>query len=204
MAPYKHRIISLLIIILMSFSLYAQDSKIRGGEVMSLWQIDHLIELTDYSTALQQLSLYIKKYPDQFDKAQKRVSKILKARSAYNNQAIELAEKMRLSAEGENLTDEEINELDVQKMDIIVALEKSEENPPLEEVNLTNDARRTVRLSYYINKSNIIVNQGSSLVASGNLDSKDNYTGAIEKFKEGLTLKTNDSDIVFNGDEEIC
>lgn len=170
---------------------------------MSLWQIDHLIELTDYSTALQQLSLYIKKYPDQFDKAQKRVSKILKARSAYNNQAIELAEKMRLSAEGENLTDEEINELDVQKMDIIVALEKSEENPPLEEVNLTNDARRTVRLSYYINRSNIIVNQGSSLVASGNLDSKDNYTGAIEKFKEGLTLKTNDSDIVFNGDEEI-
>ena len=163
-----------------------------------MWQIDHLIELTDYSTALQQLSLYIKKYPDQFDKAQKRVSKILKARSAYNNQAIELAEKMRLSAEGENLTDEEINELDVQKMDIIVALEKSEENPPLEEVNLTNDARRTVRLSYYINRSNIIVNQGSSLVASGNLDSKDNYTGAIEKFKEGLTLKTNDSDNTFS------
>ena len=168
---------------------------------MSLSAIDHLIELKEYSMALEQIALYIQKYPDQFDKAQKRVVRVLKARKSFNEKATELAEKMRRSAEGAD--SENVDALDSEKMDIIVALESSERNPALEESELTNDARRTVRLSYYINRSNAIMNQGCSIVEATTLDSNEGYDEAVVKFREGLSLKTNDSDIVFQGDKEI-
>jgi len=189
----------------LSVPVFSQETNTFGSdkEVMSLGYIDHLISLHEYSQALEQLSLYIQKFPDQFDKAQKRISKILKERNSFNRQAEQLAQKMKQSAESQNLTDEQADELDTQKMDIILALEGSEQNPAQEEIDLTNDARRTVRLSYYINRSNMIVNQGTALIASGTQDSQKNYEDAFEKFKEGLTLKTNDSDVVYNGQEEI-
>ncbi len=197
------RVVAVIYFSLGLLSLYAQSPDTRERKVISLSQIDHLIELKDYTSALSELSLYIKVHPDQFDKAQKRIAKIMRARTKFNLQAVQLAEKMRISAEGNNLTDEEINELDVQKMDIIFAMEKSEENPAQEEIDLTNDARRTIKLSFYINRSNIIVNQGSSLVTNAAADNPENYLKAVEKFKEGLNLKTNDSDIVFQGEDEI-
>ncbi len=204
MFELRRKVFSVLFILFCSaFMLQSQEVPEEDTEVMSLGGIDHLISISEYSQALEQLSLYIQKYPEQFDKAQKRISKILKYRNAFNLQAGELAQKMRQSAEAQNLTDEQADELDAQKMDIILALENSEKNPAQEETDLTNDARRTVRLSYYINRSNMIVNQGTALINEADSASSENYGLAFDKFREGINLKTNDSDVVYNGQEEI-
>ena len=188
--------------IIAGISIFSLFACLAFCDVMSLSEIDALIAQNDYSAALEQLSLYIQKYPEQFDKAQKRVSKIIKERRNFNLKALDLAQKMEISAT-EELTDEQSDALDSQKMDIIVALENAEKNPAQEAVDLTNDARRTIRLSYYINRSNMIVGQGTSLISGGTLGQSENYKKAVSKFEEGLSLKTKDSDIIFEGDKEI-
>lgn len=176
-----------------------------GGEetVLSLSEIDLLIKKSEYSAALKAISDCIQKNPGQFDQLQKRVSQIMKARKAFNGQAFELAENMRQSSEIQNLTETQSDAMDNEKLDMILSLEKMEQNPPAEQVEFTNDARRTIRLSYYINRSNSILAQGAALVEGGNLDSFENYLLAVEKNLEGLRLKTKDSDVVFEGEREV-
>lgn len=199
----KKKFAVIFIFSLFSFCFFAQEKPAEEKTVMTLSEIDALIEQNEYSSALEQLSFYIQKYPSQFDKAQKRISKIMKDRRSFNQKAFELAQKMKQST-SEQLSDEQNDSLDSQKMEIIVSLEKAEKNPSKEAVELTNDARRTIRLSYYINRSNAIMAQGSSMVAGGSLNSAENYSLAASKFAEGLSLKTKDSDVVFEGEKEIA
>ena len=199
----KKKFAVILIFSLFSFCFFAQENGAEEKTVMTLSEIDSLIARNEYSAALEELSFYIQKYPLQFDKAQKRISKIMKERNAFNQKALELAQKMKQSA-GEQLNDEQNDNLDSQKMELIVALENAEENPAKEAVDLTNDARRTIRLSYYLNRSNAIISQGTAMVAGGSLESAQNYSLAARKFAEGLSLKTKDSDVVFEGEKEIA
>lgn len=199
----KKKFAVIFIFSLFSFSFFAQEKLSEEKTVMTLSEIDSLIDRNEYSAALQELSFYIQKYPAQFDKAQKRISKIIKDRNAFNQKALELAQKMKQSA-SEQLSDEQNDNLDSQKMELIVALENAEQNPAKEAVELTNDARRTIRLSYYLNRSNAIISQGSSFVESGLLETAENYSLAAKKFAEGLSLKTKDSDVVFEGEKEIA
>ena len=145
----KKKFAVILIFSLFSFCFFAQENGAEEKTVMTLSEIDSLIARNEYSAALEELSFYIQKYPLQFDKAQKRISKIMKERNAFNQKALELAQKMKQSA-SEQLNDEQNDNLDSQKMELIVALENAEENPAKEAVDLTNDARRTIRLSYYL------------------------------------------------------
>ncbi len=197
----KKKFAVILIFSLFSFCFFAQEN-VAEKKVMTLSEIDALIARNEYSSALEELSFYIQKYPQQFDKAQKRISKIMKDRNAFNQKAFELAQKMKQSA-SEQLSDEQNDALDSQKMEIIVSLENAETNPSKEAVELTNDARRTIRLSYYINRSNAIILQGSAMVAGASLEESENYFKAAKKFEEGLFLKTKDSDVVFDGEKEI-
>ncbi len=197
----KKKFAVILIFSLFSFCFFAQEN-VAEKKVMTLSEIDALIARNEYSSALEELSFYIQKYPQQFDKAQKRISKIMKDRNAFNQKAFELAQKMKQSA-SEQLSDEQNDALDSQKMEIIVSLENAETNPSKEAVELANDARRTIRLSYYINRSNAIILQGSAMVAGASLEESENYFKAAKKFEEGLFLKTKDSDVVFDGEKEI-
>jgi len=160
---------------------------------MSLSKIDDLIDAKDYTSALKELAKYIDAKPDEFDDAQKRVKKILKYRNIYNNNAGKLVQKMG----DENSSDDE-------KMDIILGMEKSEQNRGAEAVALTNDARRSVALQYYINRSNRIMKQCSDLVAEGTGDST-KYGEAVVVVRDCLppALKTADSDIIYYEGQEI-
>ncbi len=166
---------------------------------MSLRQIDLLIDKADYSSALAALSDYIKENPDGFDKAQRRIKFIMAKRAEFNAKAEELAKKMGIESQSET----EENRLDEEKMNIINALEDFETNRPAEEVALTNDARRTVRLSYYINKSNLLMRQGGAKVSGASLLDVSPYVEASAQFSKGLTLKTADSDLIYEGETEI-
>ena len=205
----KNRAFSAVIFLFLAvFPAFSQETEVSASgkteqTVMSLSQIDDLIEKKEYSKALEQLSLYIKIHPEQFDKSQKRISRILNARDGFNTLAKELSGKMQQSENLDESSAALADELDTQKMDIIVTLEKSEQNPPPEIVALTNDARRTVRLSYYINRSNLIISQGVAMINGARDNEADPYSSAAEKFKEALSLKTNDSDVVFEGEKEI-
>lgn len=197
---YKKKITSFFIIFLFCFSVVFGQS---DNEVMTLEQIDSLIESKDFTSALRELSLYIKVYPNQFDKAQKRISKVMQHREYYNLRAFALSDLMRQSEDVDNVDDINQNELDNKKMEIILALEKSENNFSPEHIAFTNDARRTVRLSYYINRSNAIIAQGEKFVLESNLSDYKSFLLASEKFKEGISIKTYDSDVYYEGDNEI-
>ncbi len=161
--------------------------------MLSLSKIDDIIDQKDYTTALKELAEYIKAYPEDFDDAQSRVRKIIRYRNIYNENASKLVEKMA----SENSSDDE-------KMDIILGMEKSEQNRGAEAVALTNDARRSVALQYYINRSNRIMRECSELVGKGSED-YGNYGKAGTVVKECLppALKTADSDIIYYEGEEI-
>ena len=191
---------------LFAFPFFSQENislqkPVLEKKVLSLSEIDLLIKKNEYSSALEALSLFIKRNPEQFDRAQKRISQIMKKRLDFNAQAFVLAEKMQESA---GLSDLQADALDSKKMDIIVSLEKMEQNPPKEAVDFTNDARRTIRLSYYINRSNSILAQSAEFVENAGFDSSENYFLAAQKSSEALSLKTKDSDAVFEGEKEIA
>lgn len=189
--------------IVLPYNICADETS-GSDNAETLAQIDVLIDGRNYTKALEALSVYIQEHPEQFDKAQRRVSRIMKERTSFNNQAAELADKMRQSSENAEGERGSNDDLDSQKMDIILSLEKSEVNPAREAVDLTNDARRTVRLSYYINRLNFIVAQGSALLNAGTNENQESYVAAFKKFQEGLALKTSESDVYFDGQREIA
>ena len=115
---YKKKITSFFIIFLFCFSVVFGQS---DNEVMTLEQIDSLIESKDFTSALRELSLYIKVYPNQFDKAQKRISKVMQHREYYNLRAFALSDLMRQSEDVDNVDDINQNELDNKKMEIITS-----------------------------------------------------------------------------------
>lgn len=87
---------------LFAFPLFSQENtslqeSVLEKKVLSLSEIDLLIKKNEYSSALEALSVFIKKNPEQFDRAQKRISQIMKKRLDFNAQAFVLAEKMRES-----------------------------------------------------------------------------------------------------------
>ena len=73
-----------------SFGVGADDT-----EVVDLKAIDAKIKETDYNQALLMLEAYIKRSPDKFDAAQKRIRKIMKAREEYASLSKELIDVIR-------------------------------------------------------------------------------------------------------------
>ncbi|MBP5283469.1 MAG: hypothetical protein J6Y93_02250, partial [Treponema sp.] len=118
---------------------------------------------------------------------------IIGFRSIYNSNASSLVDRMA----DENSSDDD-------KMDIIIAMEKSEQNRGEEATSLTNDARRTVAMQFYINRLNKIMAQCCELVEQGKTDST-KYAQALELVKDCLppVLKTSESDIIYHGETEI-
>ncbi len=185
------RLLSFLILIYLSLflsvcNLYAEDT------ALSLKEIDLLITNTEYTKALENLTLYLKQNPDDFDNAQKRIKKIIKARLDFNLKAKKLVSMMDDTSDDEDA----LLSMDDDKMQIITMLESSEVDMSDVESAFTNDARRSIRLVYYKNKINQIIASGNMLYSQ-----KQFYKG-LEKLEEGLTLKKSNSDVIFDGPEE--
>ena len=65
--------------------LYGADS--ADTDFQTLGQIDSIIKRTEYDTALFELNKYLKSHPEQFDRVQQRIKKILRARNLYSGLA---------------------------------------------------------------------------------------------------------------------
>lgn len=166
---------------------------------MSLREIDALIEKKEYNVALEELSHFIKAHPLQFDDAQKRIRLIMKERARFNADASQLISRMAEQASSDEPTSEE---KEAEKVRIINEMERSERHRSQESVALTNDARRTVALQYYIARANEIMRAGSALVASGATNESD-YARAATAFLECASLKPAVSDVIYTGEQVI-
>ncbi|MDY2842735.1 MAG: hypothetical protein SOT81_01940, partial [Treponema sp.] len=161
------------------FSASPASSSSRRNS-MTLSQIDNLIENLDYNAALLELASYMNENPDDFDRAQKRVLKILQARKNYNKKASELVELIGSDSGKKS-----------EKLERIRELEKAEGDATENYIDFTNLARRTVTLGELLVIYNKIMKEGVSLVHD------EKYPEAAKKFEEGFELKNEKSDVVF-------
>lgn len=184
---FRNRFFSgMIILFLLNFPGFSQeqvqpqDLSAHETKNLSLKEIDRMIEATDYNTALQCLTEYIKIHPEDFDRAQKRVAKVLKARETYNQTAAKLVDMIKTEGGDQ-----------IEKLEKITALEKSELNPTKTVSEFTGLARRTVTLGDVLISYNRIMHQGIRLIESGK------YAEAAAKFEEGFMIKNELSDVVF-------
>ena len=146
----------------------------------SLSKIDKLIENLDYNAAIDSLASYMAENPDDFDRAQKRVMKILEARKNYNKKASSLVDLIETGSGKKT-----------EKLEKIRELEKREGDATENYVEFTNLARRTVTLGELFVIYNKIMKEGVSFVHN------EKYIDAAQKFEEGFELKNEKSDVVF-------
>lgn len=161
------------------FPLFPQ--KAEGGSVLSLQQIDLLINTAAYNEALEELTKYLEAYPEDFDRAQKRISRIMEMREVYNSEAEKLVDIIKNGDESKN-----------EKLMKIVELESSEQEPTLTVIDFTNLARRTVTMGEILTQYNRIMREGLALVR------EESYASAAVKFEEGFSIASESSDKVYD------
>ncbi|QTQ16084.1 hypothetical protein [Treponema parvum] len=149
-----------------SFGVGADDT-----EVVDLKAIDAKIKETDYNQALLMLEAYIKRSPDKFDAAQKRIRKIMKAREEYASLSKELIDVIRNEPENNQ-----------KKLDIIARLEALEKSPTAEALAFISQAKIAAQFTYYRSVFNNLMEIGSALVA------EEKYVEAVNKIREGFYL----------------
>ena len=157
-----------------------------ASEVLSLKQIDSLIEEAKYNEALRQVTRYIETYPEDFDRAEKRISRIMKQKEAFNREAAELVDIIR-NDDGSK-TD---------KITKILEMDKFESGPTDNVVDFMNLARRTVTMGDVLVQYDKIMKKGMELVKA------ESYYDAALKFEEGFSIKNEKSDIVFDVDASM-
>ena len=148
----------IVLIIFLSLSLCCKGRLFSQEEpaqerVLSLKEIDQLIDETSYNEALLELTRYLSAYPNDFDRAQKRISRIMKIREEYNKGAESLVDIIKNG-----------DETKAEKLTKITELEGFESDPSEITVEFTNLARRTVTLGEVLLQYNRIMREGVALV----------------------------------------
>ncbi|MBR5934370.1 MAG: hypothetical protein IK002_10325 [Treponema sp.] len=138
---------------------------------MDLNEIDALIQETDYSVALVELSNYLKDHPEQLDKVQKRIDKIMKAREQYIVLANELIDVMEREPENAQ-----------KKLEIIAQLETVEKKPTEEQLQFIRQAKIAAQFTYYRAQFRHITEDSSAAVDKGE------YSDAVSKIQKGFTM----------------
>ena len=177
--PKRHLALILIISLFLSSILFSENAESEAGDVLSLKQIDLLIDTTAYNDALKELSRYIAAHPNDFDRAQKRISRVMKLREEYNNGAGALVDLIRSSDESK-----------AEKLSKIAELENSELDSNENVIEFTNLARRTVTLGEVLILYDKIMREGVALVR------KEKFSEAAVKFEEGFAIKLAMSEVL--------
>lgn len=139
--------------------------------LLTLKEIDALIAQTDYSTALVALSDYMKAYPAQLDFAQRRIDKIMKARSQYVVLANTLIDVMENEPENAE-----------KKLEIIAELESVEKNPTEEQLSFIQHAKTAAQFTYYRARFRKIIGEATELADRGA------YSQAVASIQTGFDM----------------
>lgn len=181
--PKRRHALILILSLLCHPVLFSETPESGAGDVLSLKQIDILIETTAYNDALKELTKYISAHPNDFDRAQKRISRVMKLREDYNAGASSLVDVIKDGDESK-----------AEKLTKITELENSELDSNDNVIEFTNLARRTVTLGEVLILYEKIMREGVALVR------KEKYFEAALKFEEGFAIKSEVSDLVFDAE----
>ncbi|MBP3708995.1 MAG: hypothetical protein J6I73_01090 [Treponema sp.] len=168
----KRRFLTVFFFLFAIPAFFAQSAR---DAVLSLAEIDALIEDTNYDAALLSLHDFIDVYPDMFDAAQKRVRHIMKVRGKYSEIAHTLIEV--ILHEPEN--DEKI-------LAIIQELQSLEKNPTDRQLAFIHDAQVAAQFNVYRKQLLAILQE------SADLTHRDEYTAGAQKARSGFFMYQDD------------
>ncbi|AEE17161.1 hypothetical protein Trebr_1739 [Treponema brennaborense DSM 12168] len=146
-----------------------------GKQDADFRQIDTLIEQRNYNEALIRLNEYIRQHPENFDGAQKRISRIMDARSLYS----ELADRLI-----DVLLDEPAN--DEKKLQMIAELESMEKNPTTANTNFIKETKVAAQFTFFRAKYAERMENGARFV------DENRFVPAVNEFYAGLELYRED------------
>ena len=172
----KRKFLLVFICISQLFFLFPQQRSedtvaLSDEEPLTLFQIDALIKQTDYNEALKQLYIYIKKYPDDFDRAQVLIKRIMNQRQKYS-----VLTEMAMKSSEENPEDHET------PAKIILEMRSIEKNPPAEIKYVIDMIEELHLFKYYAYLFDSIIEEGAALTQ------KEQYSNAIKKLQEGFWI----------------
>jgi len=149
----------------------ALDDMSVGEDIMTLSQIDKLIKATKYDQALEELNKYIAEYPENFDNAQIRITRIMNARNRYSQLAEELIQL---------IIDEPDNSEKIYK--VTYELEHLEKYPSDRQLAFIRETRIAAEFNYFRKEYVRIHEETEELISKGD------YVAAAQKAREGFEL----------------
>lgn len=155
-----------------------------GRKDTNLVEADELIAQGKLNEALFFLEEYVKRHPDDFDSAQRRIDKIFTLRNKYTDAANDLIDV---------IVDEPLN--DEKKLALIERLERQESDPTETERAFVAETKIASQFTYYRAVFDSIMKDGAELLNGRR------FTGAARRFADGLTLYRSDFYADFAGTE---
>ena len=155
-----------------------------GRKDTNLIEADELIAQGRLNEALFFLEDYIKRRPEDFDSAQRRVDKIFALRNKYTDAANDLIDV---------IVEEPLN--DEKKLTLIAELENQESDPSEIERAFVAETKIASQFTYYRAVFDSIMKDGAELLNGRR------FTGAARRFADGFTLYRSDFYKDFAGTE---
>lgn len=143
----------------------------KGKKDENLSSVDDLIEKGEYNGALESITDYLSKNPDDFDNTEVRIRSIFDARNEYMELADELLHV--LMNEPEN---------DEKKLDIIAQLESMEKNPSAATRNFIAQAKAAAEFTYFRSQFEKLIVQGAEETRAGL------YADSLNTNEQGFAL----------------
>lgn len=143
----------------------------RGQEAIDLSYADKLIESRKYNEAMAYLKEYMVRYPKYWEEAQKRVSRIIKKREAYNSISEELIKLLQSDPGNEK-----------RKIELIRQLQDIEANPNESQEDFLRRIEATAVFKVNQAAYEDIFKRGRALIDSGE------YVKATKAYAEGYVL----------------
>jgi len=209
----KSRVIFLFVILifLSVTPVFGKAKKsLANGEVedMSLFEIDRLIRRTEFEQALKQLNNYLENNPENFDNAQSRIARIMRARREYKDgfeSLVATFAKINKNIDNEESVDEFIDDLEDTDEDAYYAqcnkikdrLNSIEHNPPTEIKQVLNQIDSTITLNYVRPRAEKILRRSARYAERGD------YLLGLEQVKEGFEFFKVDYYIQWENYEDI-
>ena len=173
----KRKILFVIFYFSLLTSLFSQTGRLDVSSLssvensLSLSEIEALIKQTDYNEALRQLYVYIKKNPDDFDRAQVLIKQIMNRRQRYS-----ILTEMAMRSSEENPEDHET------PAKIILEMRSIEKNPP-EEIRYVIDMLEDLHLfKYYAYLFDSLIEDAAQLAQ------KEQCAVAAKKLQEGFWI----------------
>ncbi|MGI5077730.1 hypothetical protein [Treponema maltophilum] len=155
-----------------------------GRKDANLTAADDLIAQGKLNEAMLFLEEYIKRRPEDFDGAQRRIDRIFALRNKYTDAANELIDV---------IIDEPLN--DEKKLALVDRLERQESDPTETERAFVAETKIASQFTYYRAVFDSIMKEGAALLNGRR------FTGAARRFADGLTLYRSDFYEDFAGTE---